>query len=183
MYPSQVGAAKAPKGFFSSAPPFPTTPTKTKRGAAAAAAARRATPPQRMVTTTAPEDAVQPPSADQGAKGEAKRKQSDAPGRGGGGGGGGRGGGAGGQGKKRKNKEVFIYGNYKNYYGYRVSSTAPSPTPFLLASLKKKTTNRHCVVHAMGLFRWNNFLDIAMFLGLGWFMRIRVLISWKWWNF
>jgi 7SK snRNA methylphosphate capping enzyme len=90
-----------------------------------------------MVTTTAPEDAVQPPSAAQGGKGDAKRKPSDAPGRGGGGRGG-RGGGDGGQGKRRKSKEVFIYGNYKNYYGYRVSSTAPRPSPFLRASKKKR---------------------------------------------
>ncbi|XP_047071040.1 probable RNA methyltransferase At5g51130 [Lolium rigidum] len=77
-----------------------------------------------MVTTASPEDAVQPPPEAKGAQGEAKRKQSDAPARGGegGGGGGGRGGGrgGGGQGKKRKNKEVFIYGNYRNYYGYRI---------------------------------------------------------------
>ncbi|BAF24298.1 probable RNA methyltransferase At5g51130 [Oryza sativa Japonica Group] len=66
-----------------------------------------------MATTTAPEDA---PSAAKGAKGEAKRKQSNW--RGGGGGGGGRG--DGGQGQKRKRKEVFVYGNYRNYYGYRI---------------------------------------------------------------
>uniref|UniRef100_A0A0E0AYB7 RNA methyltransferase n=1 Tax=Oryza glumipatula TaxID=40148 RepID=A0A0E0AYB7_9ORYZ len=61
-----------------------------------------------MATTTAPEDA---PSAAKGAKGEAKRKQSNW--RGGGGG-------EGGQGQKRKRKEVFVYGNYRNYYGYRI---------------------------------------------------------------
>ncbi|XP_037469603.1 probable RNA methyltransferase At5g51130 [Triticum dicoccoides] len=63
---------------------------------------------------------AQPPSAVKGPKGEAERKQSDAQGRGGNGGGGGAGGGGGGRGKKRKNKEVFIYGNYRNYYGYRI---------------------------------------------------------------
>ncbi|KAM0884188.1 hypothetical protein ACQ4PT_031140 [Festuca glaucescens] len=76
-----------------------------------------------MVTTTSSGGAVQPPPEAKGAKGEAKRKQSDAPvrgGEGGGGGGGGGGRGGGGKGKKRKNKEVFIYGNYRNYYGYRI---------------------------------------------------------------
>ncbi|CAM0911786.1 unnamed protein product [Alopecurus aequalis] len=76
-----------------------------------------------MVTTKTPEDVLQRPSEAKGAKGEAERKQSDVPGRGrgagGGGGGGGGGTGGGGKGKKRK-KEVFIYGNYKNYYGYRI---------------------------------------------------------------
>ena len=32
----------------------------------------------------------------------------------------------------RKRKQVFIYGNYKNYYGYRV--TSPSPLSFFLGS-------------------------------------------------
>lgn len=78
-----------------------------------------------MATTTAPEDA---PSAAKGAKGEAKRKQSNW--RGGGGGGGGRG--DGGQGQKRKRKEVFVYGNYRNYYGYRVSEHPPLPLSLIL---------------------------------------------------
>jgi hypothetical protein len=29
--------------------------------------------------------------------------------------------------KRKKKKEVFIYGNYRNYYGYRVSKTRPPP--------------------------------------------------------
>jgi hypothetical protein len=33
--------------------------------------------------------------------------------------------GGGARGQKRKKKEVFIYGNYRNYYGYRVSKTRP----------------------------------------------------------
>jgi 7SK snRNA methylphosphate capping enzyme len=72
-----------------------------------------------MATTTAPEDA---PSAAKGAKGEAKRKQSNWRG----------GGGEGGQGQKRKRKEVFVYGNYRNYYGYRVSEHPPLPLSLLL---------------------------------------------------
>ncbi|KAG8048119.1 hypothetical protein GUJ93_ZPchr0008g14090 [Zizania palustris] len=64
-----------------------------------------------MAPATAPEDAAPPPSSAKGAKGEAKRKQSN---------GRGEGGGEGGQGPKRKRKEVFIYGNYRNYYGYRI---------------------------------------------------------------
>ncbi|KAI4974675.1 probable RNA methyltransferase At5g51130 [Hordeum vulgare subsp. vulgare] len=79
-----------------------------------------------MVTTAAPEGVAQPPSAVNGPKGEAERKQSDAQERGGNGcggsgGGGGAGGGGGRRGKKRKNKGgAFIYGNYRNYYGYRI---------------------------------------------------------------
>lgn len=75
-----------------------------------------------MATGTAPEEVLQAPSAAKGAAGEAPRKLTDAQGRGGGGvgRGGGGGGGFGGRGKKRKNKEVFIYGNYRNYYGYRI---------------------------------------------------------------
>jgi hypothetical protein len=127
-----------------------------------------------MVTTASSEDAVQPPPEAKGAQGEAKRKQSDAPVRGGGGGGGGRGGGrgGGGQGKKRKNKEVFIYGNYRNYYGYRVSSTAPLPV-LCCSSRKKKSTNRRYVAHAMEfcgeMIRWISrcFWDWDGLHGLG----------------
>uniref|UniRef100_A0A0D9XAC2 RNA methyltransferase n=1 Tax=Leersia perrieri TaxID=77586 RepID=A0A0D9XAC2_9ORYZ len=65
-----------------------------------------------MATTTAPEDAGQPPqSAGKGGRGDSKRKHSNWHGGGGG---------EGGQGTKRKRKEVFIYGNYRNYYGYRI---------------------------------------------------------------
>ena len=75
----------------------------------------------------APEDAAPQPSAAKGAKGDAKRKQNNKLG--------GEGGGGGGRGQKRKKKEVFINGNYRNYYGYRVSNHAP-PLSSLLASRK-----------------------------------------------
>ncbi|XBI09734.1 hypothetical protein VPH35_137219 [Triticum aestivum] len=127
-FAAQVGGAANPlasKGFFlrlAVRALFPTT-VRAKRDKAAA---KRATPPQRMITTAAPEGVAQPPAAAKGPKGEAERKQSDAQGRGGnsgggGGGGGGADGGGGGRGKKRKNKGgAFIYGNYRNYYGYRI---------------------------------------------------------------
>ena len=67
-----------------------------------------------MATATEPEDA---PSAAGGAKGEANRKRGNEQGQGGAG--------CGGSGQKRKKKEVFIYGNYSNYYGYRVSAKPP----------------------------------------------------------
>ncbi|KAF0901123.1 hypothetical protein E2562_037980 [Oryza meyeriana var. granulata] len=105
------GAAKAARvSFPSSSPPALFPSFQFQR--AARAAAERGVPSPTMATTTAPEDAAK------GAKGEAKRKQSNW--RGGRGGGGGGGVGDGGKGPKRKRKEVFIYGNYRNYYGYRI---------------------------------------------------------------
>jgi len=76
-----------------------------------------------MTTSTEPEGA--PPAA-KGTKREANRKRSSEQGEGGQGGAGSIGGGGW---QKRKKKEVFIYGNYKNYYGYRVSA---KPLPFVL---------------------------------------------------
>ncbi|KAL6661905.1 hypothetical protein ACP70R_001289 [Stipagrostis hirtigluma subsp. patula] len=73
-----------------------------------------------MATATEPEEAARPPSAGKGANREADRKRSLEQGRGGGGGAGAN------QGQKRRKKEVFIYGNYKNYYGYRVDGSTIS---------------------------------------------------------
>ncbi|WVZ91879.1 hypothetical protein U9M48_037992 [Paspalum notatum var. saurae] len=84
-----------------------------------------------MATATEPEDA--PPAA-KGAKGETNRKR--------GGGQGGRGGGRGDQ--KRKRKEVFIYGNYKNYYGYRIDRNV-GEDPRLEAFKKQWFENKDCL--------------------------------------
>jgi hypothetical protein len=71
-----------------------------------------------MATSTEPEGA--PPAA-KGPKGEANTKGSNEHREVGAGSGGGS--------QKRKRKEVFIYGNYRNYYGYRVSATASISAP------------------------------------------------------
>jgi len=76
-----------------------------------------------MATSTEPEGAS--PAA-KGTKGEANRKGSSEQGEGGQGGAGSS---CGGGCQKRKKKVVFIYGNYKNYYSYRVSA---KPLPFVL---------------------------------------------------
>lgn len=107
-----------------------------------------------MATTTAPEDA---PSAAKGAKGEAKRKQSNWRG----------GGGEGGQGHKRKRKEVFVYGNYRNYYGYRVSEHPPLPLSLLLRGAQIVA-----VCMSAPTVRWNASMVVAVFVGLGWFMAL-----------
>ncbi|KAL6900971.1 hypothetical protein ACP4OV_005647 [Aristida adscensionis] len=73
-----------------------------------------------MATATAPDDDAAP--AARGTKGEASRRRSGEHRGAAGGGGGGGGGGEGSVGQKRKRKEVFIYGNYRNYYGYRIVS-------------------------------------------------------------
>jgi hypothetical protein len=84
----------------------------------AAAAAREHILSRIMATSTEPEGA--PPAA-KGPKGEANTKGSNEHGEVGAGSGGGS--------QKRKRKEVFIYGNYRNYYGYRVSATASISAP------------------------------------------------------
>ncbi|CAL5004970.1 unnamed protein product [Urochloa decumbens] len=89
-----------------------------------------------MATATAAEDA---PPAGKGAKGEANRKRGNEQGEGGVGGSGG----GGGAGQKRK-KEVFIYGNYKNYYGYRIDRNV-GEDPRLEAFNKQWFENKDCL--------------------------------------
>ncbi|XP_066326723.1 probable RNA methyltransferase At5g51130 [Miscanthus floridulus] len=93
-------------------------------------------PSRSMATSTEPEGA--PPAA-KGTKGEANRKRSSEQGEGGQGGAGSSGGGW----QKRK-KEVFIYGNYKNYYGYRIDRNV-GEDPRLEAFKKQWFENKDCL--------------------------------------
>jgi hypothetical protein len=108
-----------------------------------------------MATSTEPEGT--PPAA-KGSKGEANRKRSSEQGQGGQGGAGSGGGGGGGW-QKRKKKEVFIYGNYKNYYGYRVRAKPPpfvlSPCPRVVASCSTICLTVGSGVRGVCVFRFN----------------------------
>ncbi|PWZ25878.1 putative RNA methyltransferase [Zea mays] len=86
-----------------------------------------------MATSTEPEGA--PPAA-KGPKGEANTKGSNEHGEVGAGSGGGS--------QKRKRKEVFIYGNYRNYYGYRIDRNV-GEDPRLEAFKKQWFEKKDCL--------------------------------------
>ncbi|XP_066353160.1 probable RNA methyltransferase At5g51130 [Miscanthus floridulus] len=90
-----------------------------------------------MATSTEPEGAS--PAAK--GKGEANRKGSSEQGEGGQGGAGSS---CGGGCQKRKKKVVFIYGNYKNYYGYRIDRNV-GEDPRLEAFKKQWFENKDCL--------------------------------------
>uniref|UniRef100_A0A804NZQ8 RNA methyltransferase n=1 Tax=Zea mays TaxID=4577 RepID=A0A804NZQ8_MAIZE len=86
-----------------------------------------------MATSTEPEGA--PPAA-KGPKGEANTKGSNEHREVGAGSGGGS--------QKRKRKEVFIYGNYRNYYGYRIDRNV-GEDPRLEAFKKQWFEKKDCL--------------------------------------
>ncbi|TVU04813.1 hypothetical protein EJB05_47948 [Eragrostis curvula] len=77
------------------------------------------------------EDAGPAPSAAKGGRGGADTKRNE-------------GGGGGNRWQKRKRKEVFIYGNYRNYYGYRIDRNV-GEDPRLKAFKKEWFEGKDCL--------------------------------------